>query len=264
MASTFLRRNRLLDFPPSGAVAYRRKRRKSSLLRRIKIQKASTWLLGLLAASGLLLWDHKLLVATVSGLTMMGVIYAMQQPGWRQRWVPFYKLVTSFSTLYIKAPSRQFILAIGGGLLAILSTYLAVSIWSDASSPWIATGALLQGGGTLAVLLLLVAQLLQRRADRRDVVFSNYLADLSHEDPLKRLIAVKQLTRSLQRMQMDADDRAAIADCFRLMVGQEQEAVVQDALFEALQLCDRDRQLEPIPLQPLPPLPRKQSSKSEH
>ncbi|MCS6815599.1 MAG: hypothetical protein NZ772_18760 [Cyanobacteria bacterium] len=261
MASTFLRRNRLLDFPPSGAVAYRRKRRKSSLLRRIKLQKASTWLLGLLAASGLFLWDHKLLVATVSGLTMMGVIYAMQQPGWRQRWVPLYKLVTSFSTLYIKAPSRQFILAVGDGLLAILSTYLAVSIWSEASSPWIATGALLQGGGTLAVLLLLVGQLLQRRADRKDIIFSNYLADLSHEDPLRRLVAVKQLTRSLQRTQLDADDRAVIADCFRLMVGQEQESMVQDALFDGLQLCDR--QLEPVPLQPLPPLPRKPSSKSE-
>ncbi len=270
VASTFLRRNRLFDFQPyskptvsktSASAFYRRKRRsKSTLLRQFKFQKSGGWLLGLLAASGLFLWDQKLMLSTVSGLAMMALIYAMQQSNWRQRWLPFYKLITNFSTLYVNAPSRQVILAVGGGIIAILSTYLAVSIWNDASSPWMAAGAILQGGGTLAVLLMLTGQWLQRQTDRKDVAFTHYLADLTHADPLKRLVAVKQLTRSLNRPALDAADRAAIADCFRMMVGQEQEPLVQDAIFDGLQACDR--QLEPVHQpQPLPPLARKSAGK---
>jgi hypothetical protein len=262
VASTFLRRNRLLEFQPPVSSVYRRKRRKPKLLRQavrhLNLQKSGGWLLALLMASGLFLWDEKLLLATVSGLSIMGLIYGMQQAKWRQRWLPLYKLVMAFSTVRIATPSRQLILAVGGGMLAVFSTYLAAAVWADASSPWVATGAILQGGGTLAVLLLLVGQYIQRRADRKDVAFSQYLTDLTHNDPLKRLVAVKQLNRCLQRSSLDDGDRAAIADCFRLMVGQEQEPAVQDAIFDGLQLCDR--LLEPVApqsLKPLPPLARK-------
>ena len=60
--------------------------------------------------------------------------------------------------------NRQLTLAVGSGGIATLSTYMAVSIWVDSDSPWIAAGAILQGFGTLATLILLVWQIINTQA----------------------------------------------------------------------------------------------------
>lgn len=206
-----------------------------------------------LGAAALVFWDQKLLLATCTGAGMMALIYAIQQSAWRKKWLPLYKSLQDFSRLYVNSTSRQLILSVGGGGLAILTTYLAIAIWSESSNHWLATGALLQGGGTLLVLLLLVGQILQRQVDRKEGQFSQHLADLTHRDPMKRLVAVKQLSRTLNKIALPQADQAAIADCFRLMLGQEPELIVQEAVFDGLQVLDRRKQLEEgYKPQPLP------------
>jgi len=64
--------------------------------------------------------------------------------------------------------------AVSGGI-ATLSTYMAASIWIDSDSPWIAAGAILQGLGTLATLILLVWQIISWQASREEAQLDQLL-----------------------------------------------------------------------------------------
>jgi hypothetical protein len=131
--------------------------------------------------------EWKLLLATGAGVLVMLMVYLMQEWDWQRYWSSLRR--------YFTGSNQQLTLAVGSGGIATLSTYMAVSIWIDSDSSWIATGAILQGFGTLATLILLVWQILSRQAGRNAVNRDQMLHDLTDGDPLKRLLAVRQLTR---------------------------------------------------------------------
>lgn len=217
-------------------------------LHHIPIQRWSGpggWLMVITGAAALLYWNGRLVLATGVGMGVMMLIYLMHDWQMDQSWADLRKWLDGWN--------QPLALAIAGGGIATLTTYLATAIWADSASPWIALGAIAQGTGTLAVLVLLVWQILNWQASQERTSFSQLVTHLTHTDPLQRLIAIRQLTDSVTQVrQSDLRQRRAIADYFRLMLNQEQEPIIRDALLDGLQIIDRPAQaLKPASQPPL-------------
>lgn len=222
---------------------------KLTALKRFKMRRFSGpggWLLGLTVVVAMLFWNWKLLLATVVGVFVMLLVYLMQEWDWQVHWADLRR--------YLSGSNRQLALAVGSGGVAAFSTYMAVCISVDSDSPWIASGAILQGFGTLATLILLVWQVVSRQISRDEALLNPMLTDLTDVDPLKRLIAVRQLTQRVTNAHLDVAARRQIADYFHLMLSREQEAVVRNAVLDGIQALDNIKLLgkgrQPFQAQP--------------
>lgn len=182
---------------------------------------------GLLGGLGLLLlwvWLWQWLLAVGVGLTVTVGLYLAQQGQlrlpvrWRRLWAP---------------ANRSLSLAVLGGLVALGSTYLATLLWVS-ESPGLAAGVLLQSYGLLTVLGLLLWQGANLRRPAAPVFPRAELTDLTDDEPLKRLIAVRQLTEAALAP-VPALPASHLADCFRLMLDRETEPLVCSALLDGLQ-----------------------------
>lgn len=175
----------------------------------------------------MLLWNCKLLLATVAGVSVMVLIYLLQT-GWQAKWAELRR--------FLRGSNRQLTVAVGSGGIATLTVYMAAAIWGELERPWIATGAILQGLGTLAMLALLSWQI--TRSDRDETQLERLLQGLTQGDPLKRLIAVRLLTRWGMN-----DPESGIEDYFRLLLRREREPSVREAVLEGLQALERSPEL---------------------
>ncbi|AFY33224.1 hypothetical protein [Calothrix sp. PCC 7507] len=187
------------------------------------------WFLAI--ALAMLLWNWKLLLALFVGVGVMLLIYSMQEWNWQRRWLEISK--------FLNSPNRRLVLAIGSGGIATVSTYMASAIWVDSSSSWIAAGAIAQGLGTLLTLILLVWQIINLHASREEGQLDRLLLNLTEVDPLKRLIAVRQLTKLISRQQVDVSVQQDVIECLQLLLSREQEGIIREAAFESLQVLDR-------------------------
>jgi len=183
----------------------------------------------------MLFWNWKLLLATVVGILVMVLVYWMQEWNWQVHWSDLRR--------FLKGSNRQLTLAACSGSVATLSTYMAVSIWIDSDSPWIAAGAILQGLGTLFTLILLAWQIISWQVSRQEAQVDQLLTDLTDIDPLKRIIAVRQLTRLLTHAQLDQATQRTVADYLRLLLSREQESVIREAVLDGLLALDKVQQL---------------------
>ncbi len=193
------------------------------------------WLVGLTGIVAMLFWNWKLLLATGSGVFVMLLVYLMQEWDWQLYW--------SSLARFFSGSTRQLTIAVGSGGIATFSTYMAVSIWVDSDSSWIAAGAILQGFATLATLILLVRQIISSQASRDEMKRDQMLSDLTDADPVKRLLAVRQLTNWGLDHRLPPSLRRVVSDCFRLMLSREQEAVIRDAVLDGLQVLDNNQML---------------------
>ncbi len=187
------------------------------------------WFLAI--AFTMLLWNWKLLLALLAGIGVMLLVYSMQEWDWQRRWLEINKLINS--------PNRRLVLAIGSGGIATLSTYMASAIWVDSRSPWMASGAIAQGLGTLLTLILLAWQIINLHASREEGRIERLLLNLTEVDPLKRLIAVRQLTKLITRQRVDVSVQQDAIECLQLLLSREQEGMIREAAFESLQVLDR-------------------------
>jgi hypothetical protein len=202
-----------------------------------RFQGPGGWLLSLTVAVAMLFWNWKLLVATGVGMFVMVLVYWMQEWDWQVPWSDVRR--------FLNGSNRQLTLAAGSGGIATLSTYMTASIWVDSDSPWIAAGAILQGLGTLTTLILLVWQIVSWQASREEAQMDDLLTELTDADPLKRLIAVRQLTRLVTRTRFDSSHHKTVAEYLRLLLSREQESVIREAVFDSLQALDKVQQLSP-------------------
>lgn len=187
---------------------------------------ASLWLWCLIMAIAMILWNWQLVLATSTGLGVMLLVYLLQKSDWQKYRSQLRQLLAG--------SNRHVATSVVSGGMAAFSTYMAVSIWLEAQQPWMATGMILQGLGTLVVLSILVWQLIGRQSHRDTVKIDRLLLDLTDTDPLKRLIAVRLLSR-LSADPRFSRDQKIILDSFRLMVNQEKESVIRDAILDSLQ-----------------------------
>lgn len=206
-----------------------------------RINQSKGWLI---AGVGLLLlwvWIWQWLLSIGVSLLVMVSVYLTQQGQLKLNWQGWRKLWSQ--------SNRALSLSVLAGLVALGSTYLATAVWLESEQHWMATSILLEGFGILALGWLLVWQFFDRplqAQDQAEEQFRRVLANLSHPDPLKRLIAVRQTTHQL----LCAADpcllpmtTSQLAECFRLMLDRETEALVCNALVESMQALTPVRQV---------------------
>ncbi|MBE9096191.1 hypothetical protein [Tychonema sp. LEGE 07203] len=212
------------------------------LLERLTRSKGWVALVTLAAVWGL--WNSQLLFSTGLGIAAMILVYRGESREWQ--------LLRSQVEQFWESPNRRFVLAVGTGGIATLVAYMSLAVWMDSSSHWMAVSAILQNLGTIAIVGLLLRQALSRGASKDEAALDRILADLTDADPVKRLIAVRQMTDLVNNggfggrssvKSLPAKPRKTIAltraaECFRLMLSREPEALVRNALLEGLQTWD--------------------------
>jgi hypothetical protein len=184
-------------------------------------------------------WNSQLLLSTGLGIAAMMLVYRGQSGEWQ--------LLRSKAEQFWQSPNRRLVLAVGAGGIATLGAYMSLAIWADSESHWMALSLILQNFGTIAIAGLLLRQALSLGSskDEDEAALDRILGDLTDADPVKRLIAVRQMTdlvnqggfnRVTSVKSWSARDRAA--ECFRLMLSREPEAIVRNAILEGLQTWD--------------------------
>ncbi|MEG3851019.1 hypothetical protein QT971_28695 [Microcoleus sp. herbarium19] len=182
-------------------------------------------------------WNSQLLFSTGFGIAAMMLVYRGQSRDWQ--------LLRERIEQFWEGPNRRFAVAVGTGGIATLGAYMSLAIWADSSSHWMAASAILQNFGTVAVALLLLRQALNLGGSQDEAALDRLLADLTDADPVKRLIAVRQMTDLVNSggfgpfgSVKSSIARSRAADCFCLMLSREPEALVRNALLEGLQTWD--------------------------
>ncbi|MGB8685755.1 MAG: hypothetical protein WCD53_00230 [Microcoleus sp.] len=182
-------------------------------------------------------WNGQLLSSTGVGIGVMLLVYRAGSWNWQ--------LVRSKGEQFWEGPNRRLVLAVASGGIATLGTYMSFAIWADSQSLWMAVSAIWQYVGTIALVALLLRQALNQRTSKDEAVLDRILADLTDSDPVKRLIAVRQITNLVNNPGFGPESslKSSIAtshaaECFRLMLSREPEALVRNALVESLQALD--------------------------
>ncbi|MDJ0729732.1 MAG: hypothetical protein QNJ33_07030 [Crocosphaera sp.] len=178
----------------------------------------------------MLAWDPKLVGATLIGIGLMGLVYWVQTTKWRSRWLYFYEFSQSFQ-------GKLAIAVVSGGFGAI-SSYIALYIWSHAQNRWLATGLILQGLGTFLTLGLLSWQLFDTPRKKQENQYQEWVSHLTDTKELKRLIAVENLSNLIEKKQLTPIQTKQLRGYFRLMLNQETEIMVRQAVLECCQLLD--------------------------
>jgi hypothetical protein len=195
-----------------------------------------------------LLWwmNWKLFLTTSAGIVAMSACYLAQNPHWQsyyRQWCKFFV-----------GSNRQLALAVATGASGAFFTYLAASIWVDTNNQWLATGAILQGFLSLTTLFVLLWSLRDKKVNSLDAQLDRLLIDLSDRDRLKRLVAIRQLTRLLINNRLSAEHYQQSIEYYRLMLSEPQPVVIKNALLESLDVLGAEKILEQrsaikIPLQ---------------
>lgn len=182
-------------------------------------------------------WNSQLLFSTGLGIAAMMLVYRGQSWDWQ--------LLRAKGEQFWEGPNRRFVLAVGTGGIATLGAYMSLAIWADSESHWMALSLILQNLGTIAIAGLLLRQALSLGTSKDEVALDRILADLTDPDPVKRLIAVRQMTDLVNKggfgpvsSVKSSIARSRAAECFRLMLSREPEALVRNALLEGLQTWD--------------------------
>ncbi len=193
----------------------------------------------------LLFWNAKLVLSTGAGMGTLVILYLLQDPQWRKEKLPQLNEQLQRQLEGINQPFLWS--AIGGGSAAFL-TYLTIAAWTETDSHWLATGILLQGLLTCGVLGLSIRQMWNAKAETIETLeFSHWVEKLSHEDPVARLLAVRQLTTIAQTLKQQKE----LLEYFQLMISREPEALVREAVWEALESLSPNRLLEMDPVEPM-------------
>ena len=183
------------------------------------------------------LWNWKLLLATVIGIGLMLSSYSIQNHTWQQYRKKYWQKWQRFLT----GSNRQLTIAVGTGSMGGFGTYLTASILADSENPWLTGGLILQGFGTLTTLVLLVWYLFKSKQQSTETTIEKLIGDLTHADPLKRLIAIRQLTRLVRNNNLSPEYYRQSIEYYRLMLSQPQVPAVRDALLDSLELLDSQK-----------------------
>ena len=205
----------------------RAKKQDSALSSRQKSQIISKGLI-MLGVVSLWWWNWQLLLATTIGICLMWLTYKVPSRQWRKLWQTGSNLLTRHHS--------KLVFAVGSGSLGGFVTYMMSAIWLDTENHWLATGSILQGFATLAVLILVGWQVKQNYSDRYSAKFDRTLQDLTAPESLKRLIAIRQLTNLVRKKALDREHKLQLIEYFHFMLSTPQESAIQEALLDGLEI----------------------------
>ncbi|WP_144054380.1 ATP synthase subunit I [Pleurocapsa sp. PCC 7319] len=203
------------------------------LIKDKKLRKYRRWAVYCFVFALMWWFNWKLLLATSVGIGLMSLNYLLQNSHWQR----YYQQWQSF----LSGSNSQMILAVSTGATGAFCTYLAASVWTDTDNQWLATGAILQVFTSMTTLALLWWSLSQRNDNSLESKLDQLLADLSHSDALKRLIAIRQLTRLLVTHRLSSEYYQQSIEYYHLMLSQPQAPMVKNALFESLDILEGEK-----------------------
>lgn len=203
---------------------------------RSQLRWLSRWLIGLWALGIMLVWNWKLVLATGTGMGVMLGVYPLLGFNWQAQWSSWYR--------FLNSSNRQLTIAVGSGGLAILITYTVTSIWASAANRWLATGAILQGLGTLLTLVLLIWQIISQGAVGQEIELEKLCDGLTQANSLSRLMSVRKLTHLMCKGRLNRVHQLQVSEYLRLMLAQEEEQVIREAILDALQVCSESTSVE--------------------
>ncbi len=195
-------------------------------------------------AALLLTGNGRLVMATGAGLGTMWLAYSLRDASWR---AAITELVNALEGI-----DRRITLSILAGAGATLGTYTALSIALESQNHWLATGMILQGTVTMGAIGALIWQRLQPSPQRSGLL--QYIQDLTDADPLKRLIAVRQLN---QLFKQHPAQQAEIIEFYQVLVTREPDRLVQAALMDGLQAMTTPSSLSAARTTTFPPARRR-------
>ncbi|BAZ17228.1 hypothetical protein NIES4071_91060 [Calothrix sp. NIES-4071] len=179
----------------------------------------------------MLLWNWKLFLATSIGVGTMVSAYSLQKRDLSTYWLQLSQ--------FFDKHNRRLLIAVISGSVATFTSYTAINVFLGSKNAWIATGALMQGAGTLLTLILLVWLISTINGNREQSQIDRLLDNLTQKDPIKRLIALRQLTKLVTRFDIDVRERQVIVDCLQLLLTTEEESLIRDTAFDSLQALER-------------------------
>lgn len=209
-------------------ILYLIQRRSKGKFKRNQFWGKSHWLFILGAVVVMFLWNWMLVLATVAGVGSMLLVYLMPGWNWQSHWSNWQRFLTGYN--------RKLTLAVSSGGVAAFASYLAARIWVDTENRWLATGIILQFLATMITLGIVLWHIVTHQATRPEVKYYELLPNLTDVDPLKRLIAVRQLTYLVNKTPVSKNWRGSLLEYFRLMLSVEQEPIIREAVIDSLQM----------------------------
>ncbi|MGA1621708.1 MAG: hypothetical protein ACO36E_03150 [Synechocystis sp.] len=195
------------------------------------IRRWGPWSVGALAVS--LLWssEWRLLLATGLGIGSVKLIFwvlthreSLRGLNWRQS---------------LHQPQTQLLLAGGSGGLVALGTYIATMVWSDVNNPWIASGIILQGLGSLTTVGLLVGHIGKTAASPATLgngsELDHCLHTLANGDRLQKFVALRQLAQLSQSQRLTRQEQGDLWDYLQVFLEIEADPRLKRAAIAILQ-----------------------------
>ncbi len=184
----------------------------------------------------LLAWNERLVLSTSAGVGMLFLVYNRRETRWQSAMMEWRDR--------LEALNQRLVLSVCSGVGATLGIYGILSIWLETQNHWLATGIILQGTATLGTLGLLLWQNWDKhRAPSPEHIqdWNHCLLDLTHADPLKRLMAIHQINQQLRDW---PDQQAHVAEYFRIMLSRETDEMIRSALLDGLQIISQQQPLK--------------------
>lgn len=185
------------------------------------------WAMAVGAALLLMVWNGLLLMALSIGLGVTLLI---------QRFYPQQPLSWQNVSKWFSGSYTPTILAVGFGLLAMVASYMTLCIWQEMDSFWLAMAILLQGLGLLSTLGLVIWHILKNEQHPITPNQIDYwVNNLTALDPLKRLVAIRQISHYAESTPLDSGRIQELREYFQLLNQQESEATIRNAIAQTLQ-----------------------------
>ncbi|MBE9029176.1 hypothetical protein IQ266_05290 [filamentous cyanobacterium LEGE 11480] len=196
------------------------------------LRQSARWMTIGAGTALLLTWNGRLVVSTGAGLGTIWLAYSMRDWGWRAA-------ITDFVNA-LEGVDRRITLSVLAGAGATFGTYTVMSIWLEAQSHWLATGMILQGTVTMGALGALLWQRLQPTPRQSGLM--QHISNLTHADPLQRLIAVRQINHLLSQ---HPEQQPYISEFYQVLLTREPDRLVRDAVMDGLQAMSSKASMAP-------------------
>jgi len=218
-----VRRRQSYRRPRSSAVI-----RVSQSLLKAKSSLSSVWLWGAIVFAIMLVWNWQLLLATVMGMGGLVLLFRFPIDRWWGYWQKWQQT--------LDLSQKRLFTALAGSTLVGVGTYWALQLWDHVDNPWLAGGAIAQGVVIALLLGWQVAKLLHPASlgSPKDQ-FSQLLAALTADHPLKRLMAIRQLTALAIEGKLHASQLQQMSEYFSLLFSVETEPILRQGLLESMQ-----------------------------
>lgn len=187
--------------------------------------------LGLALGIALWAWNWSLTLALGLGAIVTYGLYQAQLHPW-QDWL--LALETWFA-----GPQRLLLVALGGGLVTGLGTYLTSQLWLGFHDLGLVFTLGLQGFGVLICLGGLLVQLLGHHRHVREQELDGILVGFGSGDHWQRLLAIRQAERMLARSPLTPEDAQLLLQSLGLVAQQDHLPDVRNLALDALDRLDR-------------------------